>query len=60
LTIVIRLSGFSTKSYAPSRIACTAVSTVPYAVIITTSVSGDLLERAQQLEAADRQASSDR
>ncbi len=40
LTIDIRFSGFSTKSYAPSRIALTAASTDPYAVINTTSTSG--------------------
>ena len=39
-TMVIRFSGFSTKSYAPSRIALTAASTDPYAVMSTTSTSG--------------------
>src|SRR6267143_3254025 len=35
-----RLSGLVRKSYAPSFIAATAASTVPYAVIRTTSASG--------------------
>ena len=60
LTIVIRLSGFSTKSYAPSRIAWTAVSTVPYAVISTTSVSGETCLSARSSSSPSCRASSDR
>ena len=33
-------SGFSRKSYAPRRVACTAVSTFAWPLIITTDVSG--------------------
>ncbi len=40
-TIWLRFRGFSTKSNAPSFIAATAVSTVPYAVMSTTWVSGE-------------------
>ena len=46
-TTCVRLSGFVTKSYAPSFIASTAVSTVPYAVISTTSVSGAIVLAAR-------------
>jgi len=42
-----RLTGLVTKSYAPSFIASTAVSTVPYAVISTTSVSGAMVLAAR-------------